>query len=113
MKRKKKKNPDLITIGAAAKKLGIHEQTIRTYEREGLIKPHRSAKNTRFFSKQDMTRIITIVTLTQEFGLNRAGVNLLFSFAKKCRIKDEELLDFIEDQKKITTQAQSAPNISS
>ena len=97
-----KKSKELITIGAVAKKLGIHEQTIRTYEREGLLKPVRSVKNTRFFSKQDITRIITIITLTQEFGLNRTGVNLLFSLAKNRRMKDEELLDFIEDHKNLT-----------
>ena len=97
--KKKEKNTGLMTIGFVSKKLGIHEQTIRTYEREGLIKPYRSEKNTRYFSEKDVTRIIIIVTLTQEFGLNRAGVNILFSLAKKYRMKDEDLLEYIEDYK--------------
>ena len=97
-----KRSKELTTIGAVAKKLGIHEQTIRTYEREGLLKPLRSKKNTRFFSKQDINRIIVIITLTQEFGLNRTGVSLLLSLAKRNDIKDEELLDFIEDHKNLT-----------
>ena len=96
--KKKQKVGELILIGEVAKKLGIHEQTIRTYERDGLLKPFRSLKNTRYFSKQDITRIMIIITLTQEFGLNRSGVSLLFNLAKKHRVKDEDLLEFIEDQ---------------
>jgi len=95
---KKGRYPELMLIGEVAKRLGIHEQTIRTYEREGLLKPMRSQKNTRYFSKQDITKIMIIITLTQEFGLNRSGVSLMFNLAKKRRMKDEDLLEFIEDQ---------------
>ncbi len=97
--RKKSNQKKLMSIGEIAKKLGIHEQTIRKYEKDGLIKPYRSTKNTRYFNEGDALKIITAITLTQEFGLNRTGVGLIFNLAKSYNIKDEELLDFIEDSK--------------
>lgn len=97
--KKTHKPKNLMSIGEVSKKLGIHEQTIRKYEKDGLIKPYRSSKNTRYFSEHDSLKIIAIITLTQEFGLNRTGVNLLFNLAKHSDVSDEELLDFIEDSK--------------
>ncbi len=100
---KKNKKTDLMTIGAVAKKLGIHEQTIRTYEKEGLFKPFKSEKKTRFFSDKDVTKLVIIIMLTQELGLNRKGVSFFLSITKKYKIKDEELLDMIEDYKSSPT----------
>jgi len=87
-------------IGKVAKILGIHDQTIRMYERKELIKPHRTANNTRIFFNEDITRINIIITLTQEVGMNLSGVKLVFSLAKKLKMKEDELLDFIYDHKK-------------
>jgi MerR family transcriptional regulator/heat shock protein HspR len=84
-------------IGEAAKQVGIHDQTIRMYERKNLLKPHRTANNTRIFTANDITRINTIITLTQEVGLNLSGVKMVFSLAKKMDMNDDELLDFIYD----------------
>ena len=86
-------------IGEVAKKLGIHDQTIRMYERKNLIKPLRSDHNTRLFSKNDMTKITIIITFTQEIGMNLSGVKMVFSLAKKLKMTDDELLDFIYDHK--------------
>lgn len=94
-----KKKDDLFLIGEVAKKLGIHDQTIRMYERKHLIKPQRSENNTRLFSKNDVTKITTIITLTQEIGLNLSGVKIVFSLAKKLKMSDDEFLDFIYDHK--------------
>jgi len=94
-----KKNEKLMSIGQISQRLGIHEQTIRAYERKGLITPHRSEKKTRAFSELDITRLITITLLTQEIGLNIAGVKILFDFAKFNNLSDEELLDYIDDYK--------------
>lgn len=93
------KGKELLSIGQVARKLGIHEQTIRTYERKGLIKPQRTDKDTRYFTPEDMTGIIVIITLTQELGLNLAGVKLLLHFARKVNMSNDELIDFIEDHK--------------
>ncbi len=94
-----KKNKDLILIGKVAKILGIHDQTIRMYERKNLIKPLRTKNNTRQFTKKDVTRIYIIITLTQEIGLNLSGVKIVFALAKKLKMSYEELIDFVEDHK--------------
>jgi len=87
----------LLKIGEVAKQLGVHDQTIRMYERKGLIKPIRSDHNTRLFTRNDVTKITTIITLTSELGMNLSGVKIVFSFAKKLNMNDDELLDFIYD----------------
>ena len=84
-------------IGEAAKKINIHEQTIREYERRGLIQPQRSARNTRLFSRKDLLRIELIITLTQELGLNLSGVKVIFALGDKQGMNEDELLDFIMD----------------
>ncbi|MCB5230131.1 MAG: MerR family transcriptional regulator [Candidatus Cloacimonas sp.] len=96
---KAKNSKDLIPIGQVAHRLGIHEQTIRAYERKGLVKPLRSEKRTRFFSEADVTRIMIITLLTQELGLNLAGVKILLDFAKQNQHSDDVLLDYIDDYK--------------
>lgn len=94
-----KRNDDLVLIGEVAKILGIHDQTIRMYERKNLIKPARTKNNTRLFSKNDVTRINIIITLTQEIGLNLSGVKIVFALARKLKMSSEELLDFVYDHK--------------
>lgn len=85
------------TIGEISKIIGIHEQTIRTYERKKLIKIHRDKNNNRLFSKEDLLTIQVIVKLTQELGLNLAGVRIVFSLAKLQNMNSDELLDFVDD----------------
>lgn len=87
----------LLKIGEVAKQLGIHDQTIRMYERKGLLKPIRSKHNTRLFTRNDITLVTTIITLTLELGMNLSGVKIVFALAKKLNMNDDELLDFIYD----------------
>ncbi|MDY6914861.1 MAG: MerR family transcriptional regulator [Candidatus Cloacimonadota bacterium] len=84
-------------IGDVAKILGIHDQTIRMYERKKLLKIRRTKKNTRIFDKNDITKITLIITLTQEVGMNLSGVKIVFALAKKLQMSEEELLDFVYD----------------
>jgi MerR family transcriptional regulator/heat shock protein HspR len=95
-----KKNKNLFLIGEAAKQVGIHDQTIRMYERKNLLKPHRTANNIRIFTSADITRINTIITLTQEVGLNLSGVKMVFALSKLNGMNDDELLDFVYDHLK-------------
>ena len=90
---------DHFLIGEVAKKLGIHDQTIRMYERKHLLKIQRTKNQTRIFSQKDILKINIIITLTQEIGLNLSGVKIVFSLAKKLKMSDDELLDFIYDHK--------------
>lgn len=89
----------IYSISDVAKKLGLHEQTIREYERHHLIKPHRLKNGRRAFTDPEIERISLISTLTQEMGLNLAGVILVFKLAKKFRMADDELFDFVIDHK--------------
>jgi len=71
------KERPLYLISTVAKMLNIHPQTLRLYEREGLIKPARTEGNTRLYSQEDIERLRTILTLTRELGVNLAGVEII------------------------------------
>jgi MerR family transcriptional regulator/heat shock protein HspR len=64
----------LYVISVAAELAGVHPQTLRIYEAKGLIRPKRTAGNTRLYSEADLDRLRLIQQLTTEFGLNLAGV---------------------------------------
>jgi MerR family transcriptional regulator, heat shock protein HspR len=64
-------------ISVAAELAGVHPQTLRIYERKGLLSPSRTAGNTRRYSERDIERLQSIQRLTQEFGVNLAGVKMI------------------------------------
>jgi MerR family transcriptional regulator, heat shock protein HspR len=64
-------------ISVAAELVGMHPQTLRIYEAKGLVRPKRTAGNTRLYSEADLERLRTVQRLTTEFGLNLAGVELV------------------------------------
>src|SRR5688572_10444637 len=64
----------LFFINTIAKMLGIHPQTLRLYEREGLIHPARTQGNSRLYSQQDVERLRLVLHLTRDLGVNLAGV---------------------------------------
>lgn len=74
-----RRSPDepLYAISVAAELTGCHPQTLRTYEREGLVEPKRSAGNVRRYSDRDIARLVEIQRLTQEQGLNLSGVKMV------------------------------------
>jgi len=63
-------------ISAVAQKYNIHPQTLRLYEREGLLKPSRTEGNTRLYSEEDLDQLETILSLTRDLGVNLAGVKI-------------------------------------
>jgi len=73
------------TIGVVAKKLGITQQTIRLYEQKGLIEPFRSPGKTRFYTDDDLRTLEFIQHLTQDMGVNLAGVEVVFKLKNKIR----------------------------
>lgn len=89
-----------LSISQISKLLGIHEQTIRNYERKHLIKPRRNKNNFRCFTREDVLKISVIIKLTQELGFNISGIKLVFALAKKINMSDDELIDFLEDHQK-------------
>ena len=71
------KDTPVYMISIVAKIAGVHPQTLRFYESEGLIKPSRTEGKTRLYSEKDLIRIKRIVSLTRERGVNVAGTNII------------------------------------
>ena len=79
-----------IMISAVAERFDIHPQTLRLYEREGLIRPERSAGNTRLYDDETLARLEIILTLTRELGVNLAGVEVILNMREQMeRMKAE------------------------
>ena len=79
----------------------IHPQTLRLYEREGLLKPQRTAGNNRLYTDEDLERLEFILTLTRELGVNLAGVEIILRMKEQMEEMQkqiQELLEFIEKQ---------------
>nr|WP_314167566.1 helix-turn-helix transcriptional regulator [uncultured Campylobacter sp.] len=78
-------------ISIVAKVLDIHPQTLRQYEREGLVTPGRTEGKMRLYSAHDMDRIRTILNLTKELGVNLAGVDVIFRLQEKIAEYEREI----------------------
>ena len=84
------------TISSVAERFGLHPQTLRMYEREGLIKPFRSEGNTRYYSDLDLERLETILTLTRDMGVNLAGVDIILNLREQVARMQDEMTEFLE-----------------
>ena len=73
----------LFLISVVAKVLSIHPQTLRQYEREGLVEPSRTDGKMRLYSQKDVDRVTTILNLTRELGVNLAGVDVILQLKEK------------------------------
>jgi len=83
-------------ISVVAKSYGIHPQTLRLYEREGLLKPSRTDGNTRLYSEEDLRQLEVILNLTRELGVNLAGVEIVLNMRRKMEQMQHEVSDFVE-----------------
>lgn len=82
-------------ISVVAEMLDIHPQTLRLYEREGLVIPKRTEGNTRLYSQEDIDRLRRILRLTRELGVNLAGVEVILSMRKKMEQMQEMMEQLI------------------
>jgi len=85
----------LFMISAVAQRYDIHPQTLRLYEREGLLKPSRTEGNTRLYSQADLDRLETILTLTRDLGVNLAGVEIILNMRQKMDRMQREVNEFM------------------
>ncbi len=88
-------------ISSVAESYQIHPQTLRLYERLGLLKPSRSDGNTRLYTEEDLQRLEVILTLTRELGVNLAGVEVILNMREKMEKMQqqvEEMIAFVRDQ---------------
>ncbi|HEV2247049.1 MAG TPA: helix-turn-helix transcriptional regulator [Terriglobia bacterium] len=83
-------------ISAVAEMYNIHPQTLRLYEREGLLIPSRSEGNTRFYTDEDMEALETILSLTRELGVNLAGVEIILNMRKRMEEMRREMQEFVK-----------------
>ncbi|MFQ5664587.1 MAG: helix-turn-helix transcriptional regulator [Terriglobia bacterium] len=95
MAKKKKKAKVGYMISAVAEKYGIHPQTLRLYEREGLLTPSRSQGNTRLYTEDDLERLEVILNLTRELGVNLAGIEVILNMREKMEELREEMEEFV------------------
>src|SRR5215204_2814567 len=82
-------------ISAVAEQYQIHPQTLRLYEREGLLRPSRSDGNTRLYTDEDLERLEVILQLTRELGVNLAGVEIILNMREKMDAMQKQFEDFI------------------
>jgi len=82
-------------ISVVAKSYGIHPQTLRLYEREGLLKPSRTEGNTRLYSEDDLRQLEVILNLTRDLGVNLAGVEIVLNMRRKVEQMQTEMSEFV------------------
>jgi len=82
-------------ISAVSQKYNIHPQTLRLYEREGLLKPSRTEGNTRLYSEEDLEQLETILALTRDLGVNLAGVEIILNMRAKIEQMQHEVNEFM------------------
>ena len=93
--RKKKKSRAGYMISAVAELYEIHPQTLRLYEREGLLRPSRTDGNTRLYTDSDLERLDVILTLTREMGVNLAGVEIILNMRDKMAEMQQQVEEFV------------------
>lgn len=86
-----KRKQGFFSISAVAKMFSVHQQTIRLYEREGLLTPKRSDGNTRLFSEEDVDRLEEIIYLTHKLGINLAGVQMVLKLQKQIKKMQKDM----------------------
>src|SRR5476649_2113318 len=91
-----KRRAKTFTISAVAEQFELHPQTLRLYEREGLLKPSRSEGNTRLYEDSDLERLEIILSLTRELGVNLAGVEIILNMRAKMDQMQSEFEQFFE-----------------
>lgn len=82
-------------ISAVALQYDLHPQTLRLYEREGLLKPSRSDGNTRLYTEEDLERLEVILKLTRELGVNLAGVEIILNMREKMEEMQRQIEQFV------------------
>jgi len=86
-----RKKKGYFSISAVAKMFSVHQQTIRLYEKEGLINPKRSSGNTRLFSEEDVNKLEEVIYLTHQLGINLAGVEMILKLQKQIKKMQKDM----------------------
>lgn len=95
------KKTKLYTIGVVASMFNTHPQTLRLYEKEGLIKPTRSKGRTRYYTEEDLQRLEFILTLSRNLGVNLAGIDIILRMKEQIEELEaqiQKLIEFIQKE---------------
>ena len=92
----KRKSKGAYMISAVAEMYEIHPQTLRLYEREGLLKPSRTEGNTRLYTDEDLERLEFILNLARDLGVNIAGIAIILQMRERMEEMNRQMHDFVE-----------------
>ncbi len=92
----KRKGKGAYMISVVAEMYEIHPQTLRLYEREGLLKPSRSEGNTRLYTEEDLKRLEFILSLARDLGVNIAGIAIILNMREKMEHMQKQMQDFVQ-----------------
>jgi MerR family transcriptional regulator, heat shock protein HspR len=91
----KRKKQGAYMISAVAEMYEIHPQTLRLYEREGLLKPSRTEGNTRLYTDQDLERLEFILSLARDLGVNISGIAIILQMRERMEEMQRQMTDFV------------------
>ncbi|HEX3437247.1 MAG TPA: helix-turn-helix transcriptional regulator [Pseudacidobacterium sp.] len=92
----KRKSKGAYMISAVAEMYGIHPQTLRLYEREGLLKPSRTEGNTRLYTDEDLERLEFILNLARDLGVNIAGIAIILQMRERMEEMNRQMTSFVD-----------------
>jgi MerR family transcriptional regulator/heat shock protein HspR len=92
----KRKSKGAYMISAVAEMFEIHPQTLRLYEREGLLKPSRTEGNTRLYTDEDLERLEFILNLARDLGVNIAGIAIILQMRERMEEMNRQMQNFVE-----------------
>ena len=96
-------------ISAVAEMYGIHPQTLRLYEREGLLKPSRTEGNTRLYTDEDLQRLEFILTLARDLSVNISGIAIILQMRERMEEMQRQIQEFVKYiQEEVLSRAASA-----
>lgn len=105
----KRKKQGAYMISAVAEMYDIHPQTLRLYEREGLLKPSRTEGNTRLYTDEDIERLELILSLARDLGVNISGIAIILQMRERMEEMQRQMSEFVKYvRNEITTRAQHA-----
>jgi MerR family transcriptional regulator/heat shock protein HspR len=92
----KRRSKGAYMISAVAEMYGIHPQTLRLYEREGLLKPSRTEGNTRLYTDEDLQRLEFILNLARDLGVNISGIAIILQMRERMEEMQYQIQDFVK-----------------
>ena len=108
----KRRGKGAYMISAVAEMYGIHPQTLRLYEREGLLKPSRTEGNTRLYTDNDLARLEIILSLARDLGVNISGIAIILQMRERMEEMQRQMHEFLAhfQQEMLARMAQADPS---